>query len=138
MVWSGWYILCGAAQVVLSFLLNIKKTYIYILLANIAAAAVFICLLLFFTVDVLPAALVTVILCVIAVGSIPIAYNNLEGHTPLAVKLICGGVIVVGVIGIAIVGWVTNYISDFAVFTFVMGALYVVLFLMASVMFYDR
>lgn len=35
-------------------------------------------------------------------------------------------------------GWISNYVSDFAVFSFVMGSIYIVLFLMGSVMFYDR
>lgn len=86
----------------------------------------------------MPAALVTIVLCILAIGAVPIAYNSLEGNTPLAVKLICGGLIVVGVGGIAIVGWVSNYVSDFAVFSFVMGAVYFVLLLMGSAMFYDR
>jgi hypothetical protein len=138
MVWSGWYILCGGALIIIGLFRNIHKNYIYLLIGNIAATIVFICVLLFFTVEVVFAALVTVVLCMLAVGAIPVAYNYIEGNPPLAVKLICGGVIVLGVVGVAVAGWITDYVSDLAVFSFVMGAIYVVFFLMASIMFYNR
>lgn len=138
MIWAGWYILCLGALIVLGLFRNISKNYIYLLIGNLAATIIFICVLLFITVSVVPATLVTLILGMLAIGAVPVAYNTLEGHVPLAVRLICGGIILAGIIGVAVAGWVTNYASDLAVFSFVMGAIYIVIFIMASIMFYDR
>lgn len=138
MIWSGWYILCLGALIVIGLFRNIHKNYIYLLIGNLAATIVFICILLYMTVSIIPATLVTLILGMLAIGAIPVAYNTLEGQTPLAVKLICGGVILAGIIGVAVAGWATNYAGNLAVFSFVMGAIYIVLFLTASIMFYSR
>jgi hypothetical protein len=46
-------------------------------LINIVLTAAFICLLLFLTVQIFPAILVTIIILLLAVGAVPVAYNHL-------------------------------------------------------------
>ena len=135
MIWAAWYMLCGVTAVVICLFRNIHRTYIYVMLTNIALTIIFICVLLFFTVGIFVAALVTVILVMLSIGAIPIAYSHLEGNMPGWVKIIVATVIGAGVIGISVAGWATNVVSDFAVFTFLMGALFVVFFLVASAMY---
>jgi hypothetical protein len=124
--------------VVLGLLRNIKRTYIYLLLANIALTAVFICILLFATQPPFPAALATLVLCLLAIGAVPVAYNNLEGSVPTSVKATCALLIVSGVVTIAVLGYVLQVASNFAIFSFVMWAGYIVLLLTASAMFYQQ
>jgi hypothetical protein len=138
MIWCGWYILCLLAMVIQGALRNIKRTYIYLLVLNILLTMVFVCLLLFLTVSVFPATLVTVILVMLSVGAVPIAYSNLEGHIPTPVKATCGLVIGVGVGSIAGIGLAFDVASNFAVFSFVMACIYLVLFVMAIIMYIER
>ena len=138
MIWSGFYILMAVVMVIQGCLRNIKRAYIYLMVVNIFLTIVFLCVILYFTIQVFEATLVTVILLLLAIGSIPIAYSNLEGRIPKAVKIICGSIIVIGVAAIAVVGWNFNVASNFAIFSFVMGSIYVVLFIMASIMYFDR
>lgn len=138
MAWSGWYIIVGAACITMGFARNIDKKYIYLLIANVAATIVFVCTILFLTIETFMAVLVTAILLMLSLGSVPIAYNNIEGNTPTIIKIICACLIGGGVAAIAIVGWVTDVGSNFAVFSFVMGAIYAVLFVVASAMFLER
>lgn len=138
MAWSGWYIIVGAACITMGFARNIDKKYIYLLIANVAATIVFVCTILFLTIETFMAVLVTAILLMLSLGSVPIAYNNIEGNTPTIIKIICACLIGGGVAAIAIVGWVTDVASNFAVFSFVMGAIYAVLFVVASAMFLER
>ena len=138
MVWSIFYILVALAMIIQGFLRNIKRTYIYIMTVNIFLTMVFICVILYLTVQVFTATLVTVILVLLSVGAIPIAYSTLENRIPTVVKVICGLVIGIGVAAIAVLGFVFKVASNFAIFSFVMGALYVVLFLIAAIMYFDR
>ncbi len=135
-VWSGWYILCTASVLVLGLARGIKKSYVYQLLAIITLTAIFICIILYATVSALAATIVTVVICLIAIAAVPIAYNKLEGSTPLAVKIICGVIIVGGVIGMSILGKISGFADNFAIFSFVMVSLYIIMFVAASVMFY--
>lgn len=137
-VWSGWHILCTAGVLSLGLARGIKKQCIYQLLASITLTAVYICAMLFATVSSLAATIVTVVIVMLAIGAVPIAYNQLEGSTPKVVKGVCGSIIVVGVVGTAILGKVSGFASNFAIFSFVMGSLYVVMFVVASILFYER
>ena len=138
MIWSCFYIIVAVAMIVQGFLRNIKRPYIYIMVANVFLTMAYICVILYMTVQVFTASVVTVILVLLSVGSIPIAYSTLEGRIPTAVKVICGLIIGLGVAAIAVVGWVFNVASNFAIFTFVMVSMYIVLFIIASIMFFDR
>ena len=106
------------------------------ILANITLTAVFICLLLFFTVQLFIATLVTIVLFLLVVGAVPVAYNHLEGGTPTHVKVICGILILAAVVGMAVMGYILKVANNFAIFSFVMAAIYIVLFVIASALFY--
>jgi hypothetical protein len=108
------------------------------ILANITLTAVFVCLLLFFTVEIFIATLVTIVLFLLAVGAVPVAYNHLEGSTPTHVKVICGFLILTAVVGMALMGYILKVANNFAIFSFVMVAIYIVLFVIASALFYER
>ena len=108
------------------------------MVVNIALTMVYMCVMLYLTIQVFSATLVTVILLLLAIGSIPIAYSNLEGRIPTAVKVICGSIIILGVAAIAVLGFVFNIASNFAIYSFVVIAIYIVLFIMATIMFLDR
>ena len=56
----------------------------------------------------------------------------------MILKVICGILLIGGIIALAVLGFAFNLASDFAVFSFVMGSLYIILFVIASAMYYDR
>ena len=72
----------------------------------------------------------------LAVGAVPVAYNHLEGGTPTHVKVICGILILAAVVGMAVMGYILKVANNFAIFSFVMAAIYIVLFVIASALFY--
>lgn len=80
----------------------------------------------------------TAAIVLLAVGCIPIAYNNLEGYVPTSVKVICSLIVGGGVLAIAAIGWIFNLASNFAVFSFLMLCIFLVLFAVASAIFYER
>jgi hypothetical protein len=98
----------------------------------------FICIFLGFTVQPIAAIVVGIILAMAIVGAIPIAYVYIKGSLPFELKIVCGGIIVIGVIVISLLGFLLDLISDFAVFSFVMGVIYIILMIVASVIFYQK
>lgn len=136
LIWAALYIFCSGAAVAYGLFRNIKKTVIYMILVNIILTGVFVCLLLFLTVSIFPAALVTMMLFLLAVGAVPVAYNHLEGNTPTSVKIICGLLITVGVVSMAVIGHMLQVADNFAIFSFVMASIYIVLFVIATALFY--
>ena len=77
MVWSGLYIVATTAMLAEGLLRNIQRSYIYLLMLNIGLTIVFICLILYLTIEVFPATIVTTGIILLVVGCIPVAYNNL-------------------------------------------------------------
>ena len=77
MIWSCFYIIVAVATVIQGFLRNIKRPYIYVMAANIFLTMTYICVVLYMTVQVFTASVVTVILVLLSVGAIPIAYSTL-------------------------------------------------------------
>ena len=77
MFWSGWYILSSVAMIIYGLLRNMKKTYVYIIAINILVTMIYICVLLFFTVSLISAGFVTIILFLLSVGAVPVAYNSI-------------------------------------------------------------
>ena len=138
LIWAGIYILVSGAAVAYGLFRNIKRGVVYMMLVNIGLTGVFVCLLLFMTVEVFQAALVTLVLCLLAIGAVPVAYNHLNGSIPTYIKIITGSLIFLGVVGTAITGFFLNVASDFAVFSFVAGSIYLVLFILASALYYER
>jgi len=138
MAWAIFYIIVGVAMVIQGFLRNIKRPYIYVMTVNIFVTMAFICIILFLTVHFYVATVVTVILVLLSVGAIPIAYSTLENRIPTAVKVVCGLIIGIGVAAIAVVALAFGVASNFVVFSFVMGAIYLVLYTLAAVMYFDR
>ena len=134
-IWAFWYLLCSVAFLVFSVVRNIKKNYIYLMAINIILTVIYLCVILFLTISAYVAGLVTAILFMLGVGSVPIAYNYIENRIPKVVKIVCGGIIVAGVVGIAVVGVVFQVASHFAIFSFVMGAVYIVLFSTATIIY---
>lgn len=138
MVWAGFYISTLVSMLALGITKKIKKQLIYWLLLNIAMTIVFICVFLGFTAPVLLAVIVSVVLFLLCIAAIPIAYIYIEGHLPTYVKAICGIAIIGGVIILALMGFILQIASNFAIFTFIMISLYVILFIVATVIFYQK
>ena len=75
--------------------------------------------------------------------SLTIYYPSLDkndnlGRIPTYVKVICGIVIGGGVIILSIIGFTYGFASDFAVFTFVMLCIYLILMIIGGAMFYQK
>jgi hypothetical protein len=136
-IWSAWYLLAAVGMLIFSLLRNIKRSYVYLMVVNILLTVLYVCVLLFLTTSVFVAGLVTAILLMLGLGAVPVAYNSLEGRIPTAVKVVCGALIVVGVVAIAVVGFVFQVASNFAVFSFVMAAIYIVLFAVGSILYFN-
>jgi len=138
MLWAAIYIIFTASMLGYGILKSMKKQYIYLLILNISLTLCFICIFLGCTVQPIIAIVVSIILAIACVGAIPIAYVYIEGTLPFALKIVCGSVIVGGVILISLLGFLLDVVSDFTVFSFVMGAIYIILMVVASVMFYQK
>lgn len=98
----------------------------------------FICLFLGFTASLAVSVVVSIIMLMSFVAAIPITYVYLELALSLALKIVCATIIVGGVLSIAFLGFLLDVVSDFTVFSFVMGAIYIIIMIVSSVIFYQK
>lgn len=138
MVWAGIYILCLAGMLSYGVAKKIKKSLVYWLILNTGLTICFICLFLAFNVPAIIAIIVSVVLFLACIGAIPVAFFNIEGHLPTYIKVICGTIIGGGVIALSIIGFVLEFASNFAVFTFVLISIYLILMMIGGGMFYQK
>ena len=77
MIWAAFYMLVAVVMIIQGCLRNIKRAYIYVMVANLFLTIAYLCIILYLTIQVFVATLVTAVLLLLAVGAIPIAYSNL-------------------------------------------------------------
>lgn len=138
MVWAAVYILGLSGMLSFGVVKKIEKSLIYWLVLNVGLTICFICIFLGFTVPPIIAIIVSVVLFLACLGAVPVAYIYIEGHLPTYIKVICGVFIGGGVVILSIIGFVFGFASDFAVFTFVMAAIYIILMIIGGAIFYQK
>jgi hypothetical protein len=138
MVWAVIYIISLAGMLSYGVAKKMNKSLIYWLILNTGLTICFICLFLAFNAPAIIAIIVSVVLFLVCIGAIPAAFLNIEGHLPTYIKAICGSIIVGGVISLSIVGFALGFASNFAVFTFVLISIYLILMIIGGGMFYQK
>jgi hypothetical protein len=138
MVWGGLNILGLGAMLAYGITKKIEETLIYWLIANLGLTILFICIFLGFTVPPLAAIVVSVVLFLACIGAVPVAFVYIKGHLPTPVKALCGIFIIGGIVGLSIAGFVLGFASNFAVFTFIMACIYIILMLIGGVIFLQK
>lgn len=93
----------------------------------------FICIFIGFTVSKLAAVIMAVIVFILLVCLIPIYHLYVHEQIPLYAKLIPGITVPAIVIAAAILAFALKIASNFAIFTFTMGFIYISLFAVASI-----
>jgi hypothetical protein len=138
LIWAGIYIISLAGMISYGVAKKIEKKLIYWLILNLGLTICFICIFLGFTVPPIIAIIVSVVLFLACIGAIPVAFVYIEGHLPTYIKIICGVVIGGGVATLSVIGFAYGFASNFAVFTFVILCIYVILMIVASAIFYQK
>ena len=108
------------------------------LILNIGLTIAFLIIFIFFTLSTMIAILISIIIGMICIGAIPLAFNRIQGSVPTVVKVICGICIVGSITVLSIVAFMNNFASNFAIFSFIIIASYIIVFLLASLVFYEK
>lgn len=138
MVWAVVHIFAFSIMLTYGIAKKIEKKLVYCLIVNVFLVICFICLFLALTNDAIVAVIVSITLFMICVGAIPVAFQHIEGHLPTYIKIICGVVIGGGIAGLSIGSVLLNYASNYAVFSFDMGCLYLILVIIGLSIFYQK
>ena len=97
----------------------------------------FICIFLGFKAEPIVAIIVSAILLMACVAAVPVAFLYIEGYLPTYIKAICGSIIGGGTVTLSVVGFSLGFASDFAVFTFIIFSVYIVLMVVGGTIFYS-
>lgn len=138
MVWALVHIIAFSVMLSYGIAKKIEKKLVYNLIFNVFLTICFICIFLALTNDAIIAIIVSITLFMICVGAVPVAFQHIEGHLPNYIKIICGVVIGGGIIGLSIASIFLNFASNFAVFSFDMSCIYLILLIIGLSIFYQK
>jgi hypothetical protein len=138
MVWAAIYIIALTGMLAYGVVKKIQKSLIYWLIANLGLTICFICVFIGFKAPAIVAIIISAVLFMACVAAVPVAFLYIEGYLPTFIKAICGIIIGGGVIVLSVIGFVLGFASDFAVFTFVMFCIYIILMVIAGGIFYQK
>lgn len=131
--WAAIFLTLSVISLILGFLSEVERKAMVILSVLAGLSVLFICLLISFAYAIFAGVIIAVISLLVIIGMLPIYYLVSEGNIPkkviIMVSIIIGGIVIAS----AVVAFILKIASNFAIYSFVVGFIYIVIFIIATV-----
>lgn len=105
---------------------------------NFVLIVVFISVFLAFNVTPFTTVLVSAILLLICIAAVPQLMYSFSKHVVEIVSKICWAFILLSIVALSIIAFSFDFVSNFAVFTFIMAIVYCLLMAAGGIQFYNK